>query len=213
MPHLDEFITRMSKVELHVHLEGSVRPETLLKLAKRHGRDLPAQDVPGLREWYRFRSFDHFIEIYVVISSCLRTAEDIELIAREFLQGQAEQNIRYSEVTFTPYSQFVNCGLGFHEQIDAVNRARAWAQEELGMRMNLIVDIPRMIEPSAGLRVAEWVRERYGDGIAALGLGGPPNSATRSRNSAPPSNWPTAPASPASCTPARPPGRKASGPH
>lgn len=163
----------MPKVELHVHLEGSVRPETLLKLAKRHGRDLPAQDVPGLREWYRFRSFDHFIEIYMAISSCLRTAEDIELIAREFLQAQAGQNIRYSEVTFTPYSQFVNCGLGFHEQIDAVNRARAWAVQEFGVRMNLIVDIPRMIEPANGLRVAEWVKERHGDGVAALGLGGP----------------------------------------
>jgi adenosine deaminase len=163
----------MPKVELHVHLEGSVRPETLLKLAKRHGRDLPAQDVPGLREWYRFRSFDHFIEIYMAISSCLRTADDIELIAREFLQGQAQQNIRYSEVTFTPYSQFVNSGLGFHEQIDAVNRARAWAEKDLGVRMNLIVDIPRQIEPEAGLQVAEWVKERIGDGIVALGLGGP----------------------------------------
>lgn len=173
MDPIDAFITRMPKVELHVHLEGSVRPETLLKLAGRHGRDLPAADVPGLREWYRFRSFDHFIEIYMAISSCLRTAEDIELIAREFLQGQAGQNILYSEVTFTPYSQFVNCGLGFHEQIDAVNRARAWAENELGVRMNLIIDIPRLIEPGEGLLVAEWVKERYGDGIAALGLGGP----------------------------------------
>ncbi|MHC1783452.1 MAG: adenosine deaminase [Anaerolineaceae bacterium] len=173
MPSIDEFITHMPKVELHVHLEGSVLPETLLTLAKRHHRDLPAKDLAGLREWYRFRNFDHFIEIYMAISSCLRTAEDIELIAREFLQGQAGQNIRYSEVTFTPYSQFINCGLGFHEQIDAVNRARAWAEAELGVRMNLIVDIPRQVEPAAGLLVAEWVNKRYGDGIIALGLGGP----------------------------------------
>jgi adenosine deaminase len=163
----------MPKVELHVHLEGSVRPETLLKLADRHHVALPADDVAGLRKWYTFRDFDHFIEIYMTISSCLRTAEDIELIAREFLIGQAEQNIIYSEVTFTPFNQYINNRLGFHEQIDAVNRARAWAETELGVRMGIIMDIPRIVSPEDGLTVADWAIERYGDGLIALGLGGP----------------------------------------
>ena len=87
MISIQNFITQMPKVELHVHLEGSVRPETLLKLAKRHNIALPAEDVPGLRKWYTFRDFDHFIEIYMTISTCLRTAEDVELITREFLIG------------------------------------------------------------------------------------------------------------------------------
>jgi adenosine deaminase len=173
MDSIETFITSMPKAELHVHLEGSVRPETLLKLAARHNIDLPARDLVGLREWYRFRDFNHFIRIYMAISSCLRTAEDIELIAREFMQGQADLNIRYSEVTFTPYSQFVNCGLGFHEQIDAVNRARAWAERELGVRMAIIVDIPRQVDADAGLTIAQWVAGRQGDVIIALGLGGP----------------------------------------
>jgi adenosine deaminase len=173
MMDIEQFITQMPKVELHVHLEGSVRPETLLKLAARHGVALPANDVPGLRKWYAFRDFDHFIEIYMTISSCLRTPEDIELIAREFLIGQAEQNIRYSEVTFTPFNQYMNNELGFHEQIDAVNRARVWAERELGVRMGIIMDIPRIISPEDGLTVADWTIERFGDGIIALGLGGP----------------------------------------
>lgn len=142
---IETVITKMPKVELHVHLEGSVRPETLLKLAKRHQVALPADDIESLRKWYTFRDFNHFIEIYMTISSCLRTSEDIELIAREFLIGQAEQNIRYSEVTFTPFNQYYTNQLGFHAQIDAVNRARAWALE------------------------------RCGDGLIALGLGGPEN--------------------------------------
>ena len=107
MTSLEDFITKMPKVELHVHLEGSVRPETLLKLASRHHVALPVEDVAGLRKWYTFRDFNHFIEIYMTISSCLRTAEDIELITREFLIGQAGQNILYSEVTFTPFNQFM----------------------------------------------------------------------------------------------------------
>ena len=170
---LEHFITKMPKVELHVHLEGSVRPETLLKLSKRHHVALPADDVEGLQKWYTFRDFDHFIEIYMTISSCLRTAEDIELVAREFLIGQAEQNIVYSEVTFTPFNQYENNRLGFHEQIDAVNRARSWAEKELGIRMGIIMDIPRMAYPKSGLMIADWAIERYGDGLIALGLGGP----------------------------------------
>jgi len=71
MQDLTHFIRQMPKVELHVHLEGSVRPETLLKLAKRHRIPLSAENVEGLRKWYTFRDFDHFIEIYMTISSCL----------------------------------------------------------------------------------------------------------------------------------------------
>jgi adenosine deaminase len=173
MTRLDDFIRQMPKVELHVHLEGSVQPRTLLALAKRHGIALPSDTVEGLRQWYTFRDFGHFIEIYMTISRCLQTAEDIELITREFLSGQAEQNILYSEVTFTPYNQLVNCGLGFPEQLDAVNRARRWGELHLGVRMGLIIDIPRERSPEAGDMVADWVIGRYGDGIIAMGLGGP----------------------------------------
>ncbi len=163
----------MPKVELHVHLEGSVRPHTLLKLAARHQVALPATSVSGLREWYTFQDFGHFIEIYRTISSCLRTPEDIELITREFLQGQAEQNIVYSEVTFTPYNQLLTSGLGFPEQLEAVRRARVWGEKELGVRMGIIIDIPRLVTPAEGEIVADWVIEGYGYGVIALGLGGP----------------------------------------
>jgi adenosine deaminase len=173
MTELEHFIRRMPKVELHVHLEGSVRPATFLKLAKHHHIALPADTLEGLREWYVFRDFSHFIEIYMAISSCLRTPEDIELITREFLIGQAEQNIVYSEVTFTPYNQLLNCRLGMHEQMDAVNRARAWGEKELGVRMGVIVDIPRERSADSAVTVAKFVAERFGDGVIAQGLGGP----------------------------------------
>jgi len=109
----------------------------------------------------------------MTISSCLRTAEDIEFIAREFLAGQAEQNVVYSEVTFTPFNQFLNNQLGYHEQMDAVNRAQAWGEKELGVRMGIIMDIPRLVPPEAGLTIADWAIERYDDGLVAFGLGGP----------------------------------------
>jgi aminodeoxyfutalosine deaminase len=170
---IEAFVTQMPKVELHVHLEGSVQPATLLQLAKRHQVTLPAETVEGLQKWYTFQDFNHFIQIYMTISRCLRTAEDIELIAREFLIGQARQNIRYSEVTFTPHNQYRNNALSFDEQMDAVNRAREWAERELDVRMGIIMDIPRIIPPEEGELIAEWAISRYGDGLIALGLGGP----------------------------------------
>jgi adenosine deaminase len=171
---IENFITRMPKVELHVHLEGSVKPETLIKLASKYKIDLPAKNLDELNAWYTFKDFDHFIEVYSTISNCFRQADDIELMTREFLVGQAAQNIKYSEVTFTPYSQYVNSGLGFHDQMDAVNRARLWAEKELGVQMAVIVDIPRLISAEEGELVADWIIERYGDGmLIAMGLGGP----------------------------------------
>ena len=112
----------------------------------------------------------------MAISGCLRSTEDIELITSEFLVGQAEQNIVYSEVTFTPYNQYLTNGLGFHEQMDAINCAREWGERELGVRMGIIMDIPRQVASVEGDVIASWAIERYGDGIVAFGLGG-----TRSR--------------------------------
>ncbi|MEO6726968.1 MAG: adenosine deaminase, partial [Blastocatellia bacterium] len=172
---LDTFIRRMPKVELHVHLEGSIQPETLLQLAERNHATLPATTVEGLREWYTFTGFAHFIEIYIAISACICTPEDIELIAREFLRGQADQNIVYSEVTFTPYTHFSrNRHIPFEAQLAALSRARAWASAELGVSVGWVLDISRNVRPvEHSLTVAEWVIKGMKDGVVALGLGGP----------------------------------------
>lgn len=170
---LTEFIKAMPKVELHVHLEGAIQPETLLKLARKNGITLPADTVEGIRQWYTFTDFPHFVEIYYAISECIRTPDDIEFFVREFLQGQAAQNIRYTEAIYTPYTHFRQKGLPFADQLAAINRARQWAQAELDVCMGVIVDIDRMSTPEEGLVVADWAIEHYGDGVIALGLGGP----------------------------------------
>ncbi len=169
---LAAFIRAMPKVELHVHLEGAIRPETLLRLARRNHVALPYYTVQELRQWYKFRDFPHFVEIYVKISSCLKTADDIELIAREFLIGQAEQNIQYSEPTYTAHTIYQLCKISFADQFAALNRARAWAEQELGVTMNVIVDIAREVNPESGMVTAEQVIKHYGKGVGALGLGG-----------------------------------------
>lgn len=172
-PALEQFIVAMPKVELHVHLEGALAPDTLLRLANTHGVALPATTVEGLREWFVFTGFPHFVEIYMTISSCIRTPDDIELVAREFLAGQAAQNIVYSEVTYTAYTHYWSKGLQFRDQLAALNRARRWAVKELGVDMGLIIDIPRgRCTAEEGLLVADWAIDGMADGVVALGLGG-----------------------------------------
>jgi adenosine deaminase len=170
----EQFIRRTPKVELHVHLEGSILPETLLALARRNGISLPADDVEGLQQWYWFTEFKHFIEIYLTISACICSPEDIELIARDFLRNQAAQNIFYSEITYTPYTHFsTNRRIPFDEQLDALTRARAWAEKELGVRCGWIFDVVRNVRPiEHSLTVAEWAIGAKARGVVGFGLGG-----------------------------------------
>ena len=170
---LTDFINAMPKVELHVHLEGATQPATLLELARRHDITLPADTVEGIQEWYTFTDFDHFLHIYWEASKCIRTPEDIEFIVREFLRGQAEQHIHYSEVTYTAFTHYLQKGLAFDEQLAAINRARAWAEVELDVAMGLVIDIPRMVSPEDGLLIADWAISGMDDGVVAFGLGGP----------------------------------------
>jgi len=162
----------MPKAELHVHLEGAVRPETLLELAQRNNVPLPASTVDELRAWYTFSDFAHFVEVYWQLSECFRTPGDIEFVTREFLRGQAAQNILYSEVTYTAYTHYAQKGITFPDQLAALNRARAWGEEILGVRVGLIVDIPREISADEGKVCAEWAIGGMGSGVVALGLGG-----------------------------------------
>ena len=88
----------LPKVELHVHLEGSMRVSTVVELAERYGVELPE----GLREGrYGFRSFRHFIDEWLAGLSCLRSTEDVRRVALEFCADEAAQGVRYAEVSFS----------------------------------------------------------------------------------------------------------------
>ena len=167
-----DFVKEMPKVELHVHIEGSIRPETVLKLAKKNGVSLPADTVEGLRQWYSFRDFPHFVEVYVSVSQCIKTADDIELVVREFLEGQAEQNVLHTEATYTASTIEKYAGIPWQDQLAALQRARQYGEEELGVTCDFIIDIVRGDPVERAQQVAEWVKEGLGNGICALGLAG-----------------------------------------
>lgn len=176
---LSQQIRAMRKTELHVHLEGSIRPETVLRLAEKNQVMLPAHSLDEIREWYRFRDFPHFVEVYVGVTKCIKEAADLEFIAREFFEGQANQNIGYSEATFTASTVEKFCGIPFDEQLDALNRARSWASEELGVEGSFILDIVRGQSPEDAMKTVGWVASALGNGVCALGIAGYEKLGTR----------------------------------
>jgi aminodeoxyfutalosine deaminase len=169
---LEGFIRSMPKVELHVHLIGAITPQRLLALAHKNAVPLPVSTVEGMRDWFRFRDFAHFIEVYVATSHCIQTQEDIEEVARDFLAGQAAQNIRYTEFTHTAWVHVKHANLEFRAQLAALNRARTWARHEHGIESGIVIDIPRNITGDEGITVANWAISGAADGVVALGLGG-----------------------------------------
>ena len=170
---LTDFITAMPKVELHVHLQGGTQPETWLELARRNHVQLPADSVDGLREWFAFKDFPHFIQVYMKVCETVRTAEDVEWMAREFLAGQAAQNIHYTEITYTPHLHYRIAGLDGRTQLDALLRARKWAQATHYIDCGYILDISRNVTPEEGLWTTDLAISGMNEGVVALGLGGP----------------------------------------
>ena len=166
------------KAELHVHLEGAIRPATVLELARRNGITLPDATLDGIRDWFRFRDFRHFIEVYGVVSRCLRTADDYELVAYEFAAELAGQNCRYAEIGFTP-SFHAREGVADATFLRGLSRARERARETLGVEIAWVFDISRSMR-GGETETTRWADYTVGvtidamaDGVIALGLGGP----------------------------------------
>lgn len=168
-------IESLPKIELHVHIEGSIRPETVLRLAKKNGARLPAQDLDGLREFYRFRDFPHFVEVYVAVTQCVKDEEDVYTVFSEFLEGQARQNILYTEATYTASTLESHSGIPWPRQREAIESALA----DSGERLGLVLDIVRGQSVSEAFRVLEWVEAGLRGAVCALGLAGEERRGTR----------------------------------
>ena len=173
---LESYARALPKAELHVHLEGSIQPATLLTLARRNGMTLPAESVEGLREWFRFRDFEHFVEVYLAITRCLRTAADYELIAYEFGAEMARQHTRYAEITFTPGTHEA-MGIPHSVYFAGLEQGRARARGDFGVEMRWIFDIVRNIpDPVRRLAAADYTThvaiEGREHGVVALGFAG-----------------------------------------
>lgn len=171
---LDDYLRAMPKVELHLHLEGSIRPAILLELAEQHGVELPVRRLEDVQRWYIFRDFNHFVQIYVNIVKVLQTPDDFKRITYDLGRTLAAQNVQYAEVTWTPSLHVNKPGMSFERLLDSINAGRDQAKAEFGIDMRWIPDIARNLDVELAVQLAEWISSPYAqaNGVVALGLGG-----------------------------------------
>ncbi len=163
--------TPYPKIELHVHLEATIQPETLLAIAKRNGEALPAETVEGLRDLYRFRDFDHFIEIWILTTNCLRREEDFRQVVVDYAAEAKRHGAVYLEAIFSPIERTWR-GVSWDEILTGYCDGAQQAREQHGVEVRLTPDITRsapLDDAHTLVRQAARYRER---GIVAVGLGG-----------------------------------------
>ena len=173
MTELTSFIAGLPKAELHVHHVGSASPRIVAELAARHdGRSPVPADPAALADYFAFRDFAHFIEVYLSVVDLIRDDEDVRTLTYEVGRELARQQVRYAEVTLTPYSS-VRRGIPAAAYCAAIEDARRGAATDFGVELRWCFDIPG----EAGLPAAEETLrialEEKPDGLISFGLGGP----------------------------------------
>jgi adenosine deaminase/aminodeoxyfutalosine deaminase len=148
------------KAELHLHLEGSVEPDTMLELD-------PGLSVEAVRAMYRFHGFQGFIQAYKSVVERLRTPEDYARITRALLRRLAAESVQYAEITLSA-GVVLWKGQEFAPIYTAVRQAAA----ESPVDVHWILDAVRHFGVEHAMRVAELAAERVNDGVVAFGIGG-----------------------------------------
>jgi adenosine deaminase len=177
----------MPKAELHLHLDGTLTPGTVLELAHRHHalEGLPGTTEEAISSWYVFRDFYHFVETKRALKKLLRTADDFAFVVHAAARDLYAQNVRYAEITVTPYSLIdtLDYGLTIEMLLDGLERGRTQARDEFGIELRWVFDIPRNrafadyrtggdYVPGAAERTLDYALAGVARGVIALGLGG-----------------------------------------
>jgi aminodeoxyfutalosine deaminase len=155
------------KIELHVHLEGTVRPDTLREIARRNDYALP-DDLESL---YRFRDFAHFIEVWILTTNALRTAADFRQVVVDYAEEAAAHGAVYVEGIFSP-AERVARGVGWDDIFGGYCDGAQEARELHGVEVRLTPDIYRGATAEQAEQVVRNSAEYRDRGIVAVGLGG-----------------------------------------
>ncbi len=178
---MEEFIRGLPKVELHLHIEGTLEPEMMFHLAERNGLSLPFASVDEVRRAYEFTDLQSFLDIYYQGAAVLQTEQDFYDLMWAYLERAAADNVRHTEMFFDPQTH-TERGIGFPVFMAGFARARADARERLGVTSHLIMCFLRHLSEEAALDTLEQARPFLSD-IIAVGLdsgerGNPPQKFT-----------------------------------
>ena len=158
---------RIPKVELHCHVEGSVRAATVVELARKAGRPLPVDDPADL---YRYDSLNSFLAVFWLVQETLVERADWARVAYESLVDAAAHGLRYREMFFTP-ARHLAAGQDLGTIVDGLSEGIAAAEADSGVRCWLIADIDRAYGPAAGVELVERLGELRQNGRAERVIG------------------------------------------
>ena len=135
---MKEFIAKMPKAELHVHLEGTLEPEHIFRLAQRNNIELPYKSPKQIIAAYDFHDLPSFLGIYYAAMNVLRENQDFYELAYQYFQKAKAENVVYVEPFFDPQAH-TSRGVDFEIVISGIQRAQADAEKNLGVESNLIM--------------------------------------------------------------------------
>ncbi|HEX5994820.1 MAG TPA: adenosine deaminase [Jiangellales bacterium] len=159
------------KIELHVHIEGTVRPATLLRIARRNRQPLPADTVEGLTRLFRFTDLHSFIRVWNMTTSCLVSADDLRQIVVDYAAEAKTHGAVYLEAIFTPEPRLA-ATIGLDAIFDGYCAGAAEAEERHGVIVRLTPEQYRGCDPEFGVAAAHTA-ERYREhGVVGFGLAG-----------------------------------------
>ncbi|WP_424211529.1 adenosine deaminase [Streptomyces sp. BI20] len=172
MPDPHPFIAGLPKAELHVHHVGSASPRIVAELAARHADSKVPTDPEALADYFTFTDFAHFIEVYLSVVDLVRTPEDVRDLTFDIARDMARQNIRYAELTITPWSS-TRRGIDERAFMAAIEDARKAAETELGVVLRWCFDIPGEAGLTAAEETTRLALDLRPEGLVSFGLGGP----------------------------------------
>jgi adenosine deaminase len=178
----DSFIAGLPKAELHMHIEGSLEPEMMFRLAARNRVSIPFADVEALRAAYQFSRLQDFLDIYYQGADVLRTEEDFRDLAMAYFDRAAADNVRHSEIFFDPQTH-TGRGIPFQVVAEGLLAGMAEAERVHGLTSKLILCFLRHLpedDAFATLKAAEpWLDRIAGVGLDSSELGHPPTDFAR----------------------------------
>ncbi len=175
-PTIDrERLRRLPKAELHCHLDGSVRPATLIELAQEYGTQMPRSDADSLRDYMRasdVHSLEEYLDRFTVTLSVMQTAEALERVAYELAEDAAADGVRYIEARYAPVLN-VQGGLSLAEAVEAPLRGLARGEQDHGTVGRVIICALRHLQPDVSLEIAELAVGYRSRGVVGFDLAGP----------------------------------------
>lgn len=168
MSDIAALIRRIPKAELHLHIEGTLEPEMMMRLAERNGVELPYDGVDAIRSAYDFSNLQSFLDIYYAGAQVLRTEQDFYDLTSAYLERASDDNVRHVEIFFDPQTH-TERGIPFETVVDGISRALQAGQSELAITYRLIMCFLRHLSAGDAMATLEQALP-YKTQIAAVGL-------------------------------------------